>query len=140
MNNQKEVKLSSNWTNVRLYLGSIISLMMIPILIFIVKNQEFHMGMVLAGILFVALIGFQIYLHAYICDARVVGDKIILKKKFRPAKTYSFDKIGRISSFQLKRTKYITVEMKNDTRTIEKYLIMNSKSLLSFEIRMQNKS
>ena len=133
MNNQKEIKLSSNWTNIGLYTGSLLTLIMIPILIFVVKYQEFHIGMVLAGILLLALVGFQIYLYAYVCDARVVGDKIILKKKFRPAKTYSFDKIGYPSSFQFKRTKYITVEMKNDDNTTEKFVIVNSKSLLSFE-------
>ena len=133
MNTKKEIKLSSNWTNVGLYLGSIIILFMIPVLISIAKEQEFNIGMVLAGIIFIVLIGFLIYQFMYVCDARIIGDKIILKKKFKPSKSYSFDKIGYPESFQLKTTKYITVEMKNDDDTLEKYLIINSKSLLSFE-------
>ncbi|NER17613.1 hypothetical protein [Spongiivirga citrea] len=133
MSTQTEIKLSSNWTNVGLYGGSLLVLFMIPILIFATKEQEFHMGMLLAGIIFLALIGFLIYLFIYTCDARIIEDKIILKKQFRRAKSYSFDRIGYPTSFQLKRTKYITVEMKNDDNSTEKYLIMNSKSLLSFE-------
>ena len=133
MNNQKEIKLSSNWTNVGLYGGSLLVLLMIPILIFAIKEQEFHIGMVIGGIVLVALVGFLIYQFLYVCDARIIGDKIVLKKKFKPSKSYSFDKIGYPTSFQWKRTKYITVEMKNDDNRIEKYLIINSKSLLSFE-------
>lgn len=133
MNNQKEIKLSSNWTNIGLYGGSVLVLLMIPILIFVVKEQEFHFGMVIGGIVFVSMVGFLIYQFLYVCDAKIIGDKIVLKKKFKPSKTYSFDKIGYPESFQLKRTKYITVKMKNDDNTVEKYLIINSKSLLSFE-------
>lgn len=133
MNTQKEIKLSSNWTNIGLYGGSILTLSMVPILILASMEQELHMGMVLPGIIFLVLVGFTAYLFIYICDARIINDKIVLKKKFRPSKTYTFDKIGYPTSFQLKRTKYITVDMKNDDNTTEKYLIMNSKSLLSFE-------
>ena len=133
MNNQKEIKLSSNWTNVGLYGGSLLVLLMTPVLIFTLKEQEFHIGMVIGIIVFIAMVGFLIYQFLYVCDAKIIGDKIVLKKKFKPSKSYSFDRIGYPESFQLKRTKYITVEMKNDDNTVEKYLIVNSKSLLSFE-------
>lgn len=133
MNTQKEIKLSSNWTNVGLYAGSFLVLLMIPVFIFLIKEQEFHIGMVIGVIFYLALIGFLIYQFLYVSDARIVGDKIILKKKFKPSKSYSFDKIGYPESFQLKRTKYITVPMQNDDGTIEKYLIINSNALLSFE-------
>ncbi|UOY05811.1 hypothetical protein L0P88_17950 [Muricauda sp. SCSIO 64092] len=133
MDNQKEIKLSSNWTNVGLYGGSLLLLFMVPILVLVIMEQKFHMGMVVAGIAFLGLIGFLIYLFMYTCDARIIGDKIVLKKQFRPTKEYSFDKIGYPTSFRLKRTKYITVEMKNDDNTTEKFIIMNSRSLLSFE-------
>ncbi|MCF8713741.1 hypothetical protein JM658_02790 [Joostella atrarenae] len=133
MNNQKEIKLSSNWTNVGLYTGSLLTLFMIPILIFAAKEQELNMGMAIAGIIFLALIGSLIYLFIYTCDARIIEENIILKKQFRQPKSYSFDKIGYPTSFQLKNTKYISVEMKSDNSTTEKYIIINSKSLLSFE-------
>ncbi|GAA3517425.1 hypothetical protein GCM10022393_34440 [Aquimarina addita] len=133
MNNQKEIKLSSNWTNVGLYGGSLLVLLMTPVLIFVLKEQKFHIGMVIGGIVYIALVGFLIYQFLYVCDAKIIGDKIVLKKKFKPSKSYSFDRIGYPESFQLKRTKYITVEMKNDDNTVEKYLIVNSKSLLSFK-------
>ena len=133
MDNQKEIKLSSNWTNVGLYGGGLLLLFMVPILVLVTMEQKFHMGMVVAGIAFLGLIGFLVYLFRYTCDAWIIGDKIVLKKQFRPTKVYSFDKIRYPTSFQLKRTKYITVEMKNDDNTTEKFIIMNSRSLLSFE-------
>ncbi|MCB4797967.1 hypothetical protein [Neotamlana laminarinivorans] len=132
-NNQNEIKLSSNWTNIGLYGGSVLVLFMIPVLISVIKEQKFNGGMVIGGIVFVALVGFLIYQFIYVCNAKIIGDKIVLKKKFKPSKSYNFDRIGYPKSFQLKRTKYITVEMRNDDSTVEKYLIVNSKSLLSFE-------
>lgn len=128
-----EIKLSSNWTNVGLYLGTIVVILMIPVLAKVIQEQEFHMGMLLAGAIFIALIGFIVYLFIFLCDARVIGDKLVLKKKFRAAKHYSFDKIGYPKSFHLKRSKYTTVEMQNEDKSQEKYLIMNNRSLLSFE-------
>lgn len=133
MNDQKEIKLSSNWTNIGIYGGALLILICIPAVVFVMTYQEFHMGMVIAGLGFLLLIGFSIFLIVFACDARVIGDKLVLKKQFRSSKSYSFDKIGYPSSFKIKRTKYTTVEMKNDDKSIEKYLIVNSKALLSFE-------
>ena len=125
MSNYQEIKLSSKCT--------ILVLLMVPVLIYSTKEQEFHFGMVIGGVLFIALIGFIIYLFAYLSDARVIGDEIVLKKKFRPSKSYSFDKIGYPSSFKIKRSKYTTVTMTNEDKKLEKYLILNSTSILSFE-------
>ncbi len=133
MNNQGEIKLSSNWTKVGLYIGSIIIMLITLILIIITKNQDFHIGMLVSGLILFLLVGFIVYQFIFVCDAKIVGDKIILKKIFRQSKTYSFDKTKYPTSFQIKRTKYVTVEMINDDNTLEKYLIVNSKSLLSFE-------
>ncbi|MBL3657931.1 hypothetical protein [Fulvivirga sediminis] len=130
MNNQGEVKLSSNWTGIGLYISAFFILIMSPIVIFSNLDQDFHMGMLLSAAVFLASVSFLIYLFAYSCDARIVGDKIVLKKQFRPAKSYTFDQIGYPTSFQLKKTKYITVEMK-DNQAMEKYIIINSRSLFS---------
>ncbi len=145
---EQEIKLSSNWTSAGLYVGSILLLLISPVIIFAAKKQEFYMGMMIAVLIFLNLIGFLVYQFTHVCDARIIDDKIVLKKLFRPEKTYSFDKIGCSYSYQLKRTKYIAVEMKNEDNTVEKYLIINSKSLLSFEnkdteqvlISLRNKS
>jgi len=133
MNEQKEIKLSSNWTNLGLYAGAILCIAMLPIIFLILTEQKFHVGMIIGPLVFIALIGFIIYQFIYVCDARVVDDKLILKKQFRPAKSYSFDRIGYPTSFRLKNTKYVTVEMKNDDNSLEKYMIVNSRALLSFE-------
>lgn len=128
-----ELKISSNFTKFGLFIGAILILGMIPVLILTTREQDFHGGMVLAGLIYLALVGFEIYLFVYSCDARINGDKLVLKKLFRTEKTYTFDKIGEPSSFQIKRTKYITVPMQNDNKIQEKYLILNSKSILAFE-------
>ncbi|ADY28942.1 hypothetical protein [Cellulophaga lytica] len=133
MASDTEIKLSSNWTNLGLYLGTIVVFIMIPILAKVTQDQDFHMGMIVAAAVFIALIGFIVYQFMYICDARVIGDKLVLKKKFRAAKHYPFDKIGYPKSFHLKRSKYTIVEMQNEDKSQEKYLIMNNRSLLSFE-------
>ncbi|SHI61002.1 hypothetical protein [Aquimarina spongiae] len=130
MNTQKEVKLSSNWTSFGLYAAGIFTLFLLAIGLFAVIEYEFNERMLLGGVLLLLLVVLVIYQFLYACDARIVGDKIVLKKKFRRAKSYSFDKIGYPDSFQLKKTKYITVEMKNDDGTFETYLIINTRSFL----------
>lgn len=133
MENQKEIKLSSGWSNISLY-GALILLILISIVIYLfLPERKMDNGMIIGGIIYVALVCFIVYLFIYLSSAKVIDGKVILKKQFRPAKSYGFDKIGELSSFRLKRSKYITVEMKNDDGSIEKYVIMNSSALLSFE-------
>lgn len=129
----REITLSSNWTNIGLYGMALLCLGCIPFFIFVWKNQELHMGMLLAPIFLMVLIGFVIYQFIYVCTAKVIGDKLVLKKKFRPAKVYNFHAIEYPISFQLKTTKYIMVEMQNEDGKLEKYIIVNSNALLSFE-------
>jgi len=131
MKDSKEIKLSSSWTYVGLFGGAILVLALAPMLIPIVKDNEFGLGTILAIIIFLAITGFLVYQFIYVCDARVIENQLVLKKLFKPAKSYTFDKIGFPSSFRIKRTKYITVEMKNEDHTVEKYLIINSSSILS---------
>ena len=114
VNNQKEIKLSSSWGNVGLYGGALLCIMMITPIYLAITNQRFHIGMIIGLMLFLLLIGFVIYQFIYVCDARIIDNKLVLKKKFRSSKAYTFDKIDYISSFQLKTTKYITVEIKID--------------------------
>ncbi|WP_300024163.1 hypothetical protein [uncultured Maribacter sp.] len=134
MENQKEIKLSSNWTNFGAYISLIISLMLIPLFYFLFKQEpEFHVKMLIFGAIIIAIVGLAIYQFLFSSDARIVDDKLILKKIFRPSKSYSFDKIGYPSSFQWKRTKYITIEMVNEDKSLEKYLIINNSHLLAFE-------
>lgn len=128
-----EITLSSNWTNIGLYGMALLCLLCIPLFVFTWKNQELHVGMLIAPILLIVLMSFVVYQFLYVCTATIVADKLVLKKKFRAAKSYSFDAIGYPTSFQLKRTRYITVEMKNNDGNLEKYMIINSRALLSFE-------
>lgn len=133
MNNKKNLTLSSKWTNVGLYGGTILLLAIIPLLYSVMQDQEFHMGMLIAGLVLMGLIGFIVYQFLYVCKAQVIDDKLVLKKQFKPATVYTFDKIGGVSAFYIKRTKYINLKMENQDSSIEKYLIINSYALLSFE-------
>ena len=132
MENQKEIKLSSGWSNISLYGGAIL-LILVSVAIYLVAPREMTNGVIIGGIIYVALVCFMVYLFLYTSSAKVTDEKVILKKQFRPAKSYGFDKIGELSSFTIKRSKYTIVEMKNDDGSIEKYVIMNSNHLLSFE-------
>jgi hypothetical protein len=133
MSNQKEAKLSSGWTNVGLYGGAFLVIVITPLIYSILTDQKFHFGMLIAIAFYIGLTGFIIYQFLYVADAKVSTDRITLQKQFRPAKTYTFDKIGYPTSFRIKTTKYITVEMDNEDGTKEKYMIINSNAILAFE-------
>lgn len=133
MTNYKEIKISSNWTGVGLYGGLILILIMAPIIVEASQAQEFHFGMILAGLIYLGLVGLMIYQFMYVSSAIISGDKLVLKKQFRPAKSYGFHQIGYPTTFNYKSTKYITVEMTNDDHTTEKYLILNSRGIFAFE-------
>jgi hypothetical protein len=129
---RKSIKLSHEWTRGATYLWGILGL--IASIILIPRFNELNFtGQIMGGIMFALIDGFAIYLFLYGCEAKIIGDEIVLKKEFRPAKSYSFDKIGKIKSFRLKTTKFVIVEMQNDNNTTEKYVIMNAKSSLAFE-------
>lgn len=134
MENQKEIRLSSPFTKVSLFIGATLLILIIPVSVLAVMDaREFHFGMVLAPIILIALLAFFGYLFVYVCEAKISGTKLVVKKLFRPAQTIDFIQIGYISSFRLKRTKYTTFEIKKGRGVFEKAIIMNSKSILSFE-------
>ena len=84
--------------------------------------------MLFAGAVAIVMAGFLIYQFKYVCNAKIINNKLVLKKQFSSPETYTFDKIGDISSFRLKNTKYTTVKMKNRHQGFEKYMIITSKS------------
>lgn len=127
----EEFKISSTANFIGLFLGTILLLAMTLLLIWMTIGMDFHFGMVFGILIYTALVFFTTYQFIFTCDARVKGDKVILKKLFRPAKSYTIDKIGYPTSFQYKRTKYTTVRMENTDNTQEKYLIVNSRSIFS---------
>lgn len=95
------------------------------------KSTHFHAGLIIAPIIGLALIGFLVYLFMFSCDAEIVGNKLRFKKLFRPETIIEASQIGYISSFRLKRTKFTRFEIKKEHNTIEKAVILNSKSIFS---------
>lgn len=131
MKDKKETQLSSISTTSGLHGTSIVALLFIVVILFIMQGQEFHFGMLMAILMFLAAIGYLIYLFIFLSEAKIVGDEIIFKKQFRPAKAYSFDKIAKIRSFYRRRSMFTVVHLENEDKKLEKYLIKNLYSLSS---------
>ncbi|MCD8403007.1 hypothetical protein [Tenacibaculum finnmarkense] len=125
----KSIKLSSKFTNLSLYLSLLAPILLIPIIFNTVINQGINGKIIFGSIIFLTFISFLSYLFLFVCNAKIENNTLILKKQFRTPETYTFDKIGDISSFKLKTTKYTTVKMSKTASIFEKYIIINSKSL-----------
>lgn len=121
METKKEIRLSSKWTNFNIYIELIAVLIGGYILFFRFIQNEFEVWMLIIGVQFLVFTAFFIYQLIYACEARVTNDKLVLKKLFRPSKSYSFEKIGNLRSFYA----YTLVKMENDYKVLEKYVIMN---------------
>jgi len=132
MDNNTELKLSSSFTKTGLVIAAILFLLISPLGIFAMLDAKtFHFGMVLAPLISIAILGFLIYLFTNVCDAKLVGEQLVIKKFFKPEITINHSQLGYISSFQIKRTKYTTFEIKKGRNEFEKALIMNSRSIFS---------
>ncbi|MGG8497371.1 hypothetical protein ACQY1Q_13225 [Tenacibaculum sp. TC6] len=131
MNAQQEIKLSSNWTMPGLYLSTLATLIFIPVAVSKIIKEGSTGAIVLGGLFFLLLIGLHIYLFKFLCVARVKNNKLVMKKLFKDAKEYTFDQIGTPKSLRIKNTVYTSVAMNNNKGGLEKFLIVNSKSLLS---------
>ena len=129
----KTLQLSSSWTKFTIFLALFMFFGLIPVVFWAIPDVELNAGLVIIGIVHLIILGFVVYYAANLATVKVVGEKISFQKLFRPAKLYSFDKIGFISSFHLKRSKFTTVFMRSDTGEKEKYIILNNNGLLSFE-------
>lgn len=133
MDTSKEIRLSSSWEILKMYGACIFLMFAIPTTIIASLEYEFNILMFILGAIYLMIIGLLSYSFKYACEAKIVDDKIVLKKQFRPRKEFSFDRIGEISSFQLNRTKYITFQILNDKNVYENYLIINTRPFLSFD-------
>jgi hypothetical protein len=122
----KTMKLSSNWTKTALFGNLIVTLIMVPIFLFVFTTQNFHAGMVFGLLILIVLIILAIYLFTYGCEAYVEGEDIILKKLFKPEVKMPISSIYSIKSFKLKQTKYTSLNFKNNF----KFIIINSTSFL----------
>ncbi|MCD8405493.1 hypothetical protein LNI90_06265 [Tenacibaculum dicentrarchi] len=125
----KTIKLSSKFTNLSLYISLFIPILLIPSILNTVVKQGINGKIIFGSIIILALISFLGYLFLFVCTAKTENNTLILKKQFRTPQTYTFDKIGDISSFRLKTTKYTTVKMSKTASVFEKYIIINSKNL-----------
>lgn len=133
MKKENEIKLSSSWTIPSMILMVITSLIFVPVIFLMQQKQEISFWIILGDLLLIALVGFVFYLLFNVCIARIINDKLILRKLFKSKKEFSFNQIQKVSSFRLKRSKYIFVKIKHDSSHSETFVILNSSSILSFE-------
>lgn len=131
MSTHRDIQLSSNWSVVGVYGGLILILISLPLVINSAKEKGFHSGTIIGGIILLAFIVFMVNLFNNMCEAKIMGDKVVLKKQFTKINSYSFDRIGSISSINLAQIKFITVKMRNDDSKFEKYIIIFTKSRYS---------
>ena len=124
------LKLTSPLTKVGLVISMIFVLAMIPVLVFVGQHQEFHVGMIIGGLMLVILAGIVLNLLIFNADAKIEGDQIHLKKMFSSQKSYYPNEIAEVKSMMVKRTKYTTVKFKRDNKT-DKFLLINKIGLVS---------
>lgn len=135
MNTETNYRLSSKWTSFGVYASAVAFILILPVIYFFAEGQEFHAGMLMAIVVLFATLALIIYQFVYVASAHVVDNQLILKKQFRPKKVYSFDSIGDVSALENKRTVYVTVKMKNEDGSIEKFLIINGTNFLCYSGR-----
>ena len=137
---KNNIQLSSIWSFVALHLSTLLILIISPIFYLLLKISGFPIGgIIITTSCFSFMIGCIIYGYINICDAQIIDNKtLLLKKIFRSSKTYTFDKIGYPSSLQIGRSKYISIDMNTENKDFEKYLIVNSKSILTSVLGFEN--
>ncbi|MGL4630868.1 MAG: hypothetical protein ACRCVT_06645 [Leadbetterella sp.] len=131
-NKNETIVLSSNKLKVGVYFQGVLLLLLPIIFYFVIKGNSNPslVGPILAILLSFVLAGFVAYNFMYYADAKIDNNKLILKKLFRPSIDFNFKEIQSVSSFRLKRTKYITVKMLHLDNSVEKFLILESNSIL----------
>lgn len=129
----EEEKVSSSWTKPMLLLMFFLWIVLPFWFLSTTTNFKLSGGQIFAILFFVVLVGLTLYLTFSLCEVKVVGNEIRFKKIFGQENVYSFDKIGYPSSFRFKRLKFTSIEMKNQSGNVDKYLILNNDALLSGE-------
>lgn len=126
----EEIRLSSKLTNIGLYGAVLLLFIVAPIIYSSFETEGFNIGMLIAAALLLVLGFFLVYQFKYVSSAKLVNNKLVLKKQFKSPETYTFDKIEKVSSFKIKNTKYTTVKLKGKHNSLDKYVIINSQGLL----------
>ena len=66
----------------------------------------------------------NIYLFKNLCIAKIVDDKLVLKKLLKSTtKTYTFDKIDNIDVLRTKSDTFVELTMKDENDTLNTYII-----------------
>ena len=85
-----------------------------------------EISLIILNLFCLAAIGFYIYLLIFLSEVEINKNRLIFKTVFRSKKIYTFDKLEIPSSFRIKRTKFITVRMKNRDGFTDKFVILNN--------------
>ena len=130
---KRKMLLSSSKTHRAFIFSILVPLLPFALFIFVgIKigfDPKIITGTFVSGLLLI--IYPSIYSRMTIAEVR--SEKLILRRLFGKEKQFIFSDIMDVSSFQLSRTNFVTIKIKNEFDKVEKFIIMNSKSLLSFE-------
>ena len=136
---KRNLTLSSGWTKRAFVFSIIMPFVFLAIFTFIGVRSEFSpVILIMSGFSGLLLIILPI-VYSRLTIAEINGDSLRLKRIFGKEKEVQFSAIQDVSSFRISRTTFVTVKIKNKSTEPEKYTIMNSKSLLSFENRNAKK-
>ncbi len=131
----KEIELSGFGYKIGLLISTILIIVFIPVVIsIIVSSKEIHIGLFLCPVLLLGLIGIVVYLILSSGDVKIFGDKIFIKKMFRPEINIETSQIVYVSSINYRRTKYTTLEYKKNSKyEIDKVIIIRSRNIFETE-------
>ena len=139
LNLKRKMTLSSRWTHRAFAFSIIMPLFFLALFTFLGVRSEFSpVILIMSGFSGLLLLILPI---AYSCltIAEIKGDRLQLKRIFGKEKEVQFSAIQDVTSFRISRTIFVTITIKNENNEPEKYSIMNSKALLSFENRNAKK-
>lgn len=89
-----------------------------------------NMGLLLAGILMLVMIGFALFQLIYAAEATLEGKQLFLKKVMGGSYDLNVSQVEKISSIKLRRTKYTFIKFIDSQGITSKALIMNSNSAI----------
>jgi hypothetical protein len=128
MSNQKNIRLSSSSSGFLIHLALLAVIMMIPAFGLIIMTDGFHIGIIIGIVIYLFVLLIIVSQFNTNCDARIIDNKLVLKKMYKSAKSYSFDRIAKVESSRLRRVQYIYLDMTNDDGELEYYMIASHDS------------
>lgn len=130
MSEQRHILLSSKRSFLMMYVALIACVLFIPVMFLAAaESGGIHIGTIIGFIIYLFAILILYIFFSSVCEARVIGNTLELRRFNKKAKTFTFDKISALSSMTLSRSRYTNLEMTLEDGTTDFYIIANNASL-----------